>query len=379
MKIILTGGGTGGHFYPIIAVAEKLNEVAKNNRLLSPELYYLSTDPYDENLLYENNIKFVKISAGKLRRKNSFGNFILNAVDFIPTSIGVLRSLWKVFIIFPDVVFGKGGYVSFPVLFAARILGIPVVIHESDSKPGRVNAWAGKFARKIAISYPDAINYFDKNKTAYTGNPIRKIIEEPQTSGSHEFFKFDQNIPTIFILGGSLGAKYINEVLMQALPELVSKYQIIHQTGKLNESIVSETSKVVLNENKNIDRYKSFGYLNSLNMRMAAGIADLIISRAGSTIFEIAAWGKPSIIIPIPEPTSHDQRSNAYSYARSGACQVIEEKNLTAGVLLSEIERIITNPEIKQKMSTSAKSFARLDSAKLIAEQITAIGLEHEK
>lgn len=379
MKIIFTGGGTGGHFYPIIAVAEKLNQIAKENRLLRPELFYLSTDPYDENLLFENNISFEKISAGKIRRAKSVTNFFLNMFDLIPTGIGVLRALWKVFIIYPDVVFGKGGYVSFPVLFAARILGIPVVIHESDSKPGKVNAWAGKFAKRIAVSYPDAVNFFDKSKTAYTGNPIRKIIEEPQTSGSHEYFGFDKNIPTVFILGGSTGAKYINEAIMQSLPELVAKYQVIHQTGKANISVAEETSKVVLNGNPNLSRYKALPYLNSLTMRMAAGIADVIVTRAGSTIFEIAAWGIPSIIIPIPEKTSHDQRSNAYSYARSGGASVIEEENLSTGVLLSEIERIVSNPSIKDAMKAGAKNFARLDSAKLIAEEIISIGLEHEK
>ena len=379
MRIILTGGGTGGHFYPIIAVAEKINELAKENRLIRPELFYLSTEPYDESLLYENNITFQKVSAGKIRRDKTLANRILNAMDWLKTIRGVLAAVWKVFVLYPDVVFGKGGYASFPVLVAARLLRIPVVIHESDSKPGKVNAWAGKFERKIAISYPDAITYFKSDRTAYTGNPIRKIIEEPIVTGSHEFFKFKPEVPTIFIVGGSLGAKFINEVIMDSLPELVTKYQVIHQTGKANIAVIQETSQVVLHESLHKDRYVALPYLNSLTMRMAAGIADIVISRAGSAIFEIAAWGKPSIIIPIPETTSHDQRTNAYSYARSGASIVIEEKNLSSGVLSSEIERILSNPEVKQKMAENAKNFARLDSAKIIAEELIAIGLEHEK
>jgi len=379
MKIILTGGGTGGHFYPIIAVAEKLNEIAKNNRLLKPELYYMSNDPYDENLLFENSLTFVKVSAGKIRKEKSIPNIILNFFDLFKTFIGVISALWKVFAIYPDVVFGKGGYISFPVLFAARFLGIPVVIHESDSKPGKVNSWAGKFARKIAISYPDAISYFDSKKTAYTGNPVRKAIEDPQKSGSHEFFGFDKNVTTVLILGGSQGARFINDALMDALDELVEKYQVIHQTGKANISVIQETSDVVLTGSKYKDRYKPLPYMNALTMRIAAGASDIVISRAGSAIFEIASWGKASIIIPIPEPTSHDQRTNAYSYARSGASVVIEEKNLSSGVLLSEIERITGNKDTKLKMEESAKNFARRDSAHLIAEEIIAIGLEHEK
>lgn len=377
MKIILTGGGSAGHFYPLIAVAQKLNELAKENRLLKPELYYMSTDSFDENLLYENSITFIKVSAGKIRKDKTPANLILNFMDLFSTLHGVLTAIWKVFIIYPDVVFGKGGYVSFPALFAARLLRIPVVIHESDSKPGKVNAWAGKFATKIAVSYPYAATYFKSEKTAYTGNPIRKEIEDPQVSGSHEFFKFDSSIPTIFVIGGSQGARFINSAIMDALPELVKKYQIIHQTGVNNLSVIKETSAVVLLNNEHKNRYLPMPYLNALALRMAAGAADVIVSRAGSTIFEIASWGRASIIIPIPEPTSHDQKTNAYSYARSGAAVVIEEKNMAPGILLAEIQRVITTE--KEKMQEAAKAFARRDSAKLIAEELIAIGLQHEK
>lgn len=379
MKILLTGGGTGGHFYPVIAIAEEINKITKENRLLKPELFYMSTEPYNEGLLFENSIQFEQVSAGKVRRKSSPLNFIMNFVDLFRTGMGVIKATWRIFLIYPDVVFGKGGYASFPALFAARLLRIPVVIHESDSIPGKVNAWAGKFARRIAVSYPEAVNFFKKERTAYTGVPIRKDMTETLKAGAYDFFGFTEAFPTIFILGGSQGSKFINEVVMDCLPELVEKYQIIHQTGKNNISITEETANVVLMNSDHKSRYKAFPYLNVLNMRMAAGIADLIITRAGSTIFEIALWGKPAIVVPIPEPTSHDQRSNAYSYARSGGAIVIEEKNLTSGVLLSEIARIVSSSSEKEKMSRAAQAFSRKDSARLIAQEIMAIALEHEK
>ncbi len=379
MKILLTGGGTGGHFYPIIAIAEELNETAKENRLLKPELYFMSTDPYNETLLYENNITFVGVSAGKVRRKMSLVNIFLNFLDLFSTFFGVIGATWNMFKIYPDVVFGKGGYASFPALFAARILFIPVVIHESDNKPGKVNKWAGKFARKIAVSYPEAAAYFKADKTAYTGNPIRKSTLDPLSTDSHEFFGFDPNIQTILILGGSTGSRFINEAIMDALPELVKKYQIIHQVGNNNAGVMKETSEVVLQGSQFKNRYKMFPYLNVITLRRASGVANMVISRAGSTIFEIASWEKPSIIVPIPEPTSHDQRTNAYAYARTGSAIVIEEKNMAPGVLVSEIDRILSNPTEIQKMSESAKAFARRDSAELIAKEILTIGLEHEK
>lgn len=379
MKILLTGGGTGGHFYPLIAVAEELNETAKENRLLKPELFFMSTDPYNETLLYENNIKFIPVNAGKIRRKISPENLILNFFDLFKTFFGVIGATWKMFLIYPDVVFGKGGYASFPALFAARLLFIPVVIHESDTKPGKVNKWAGRFARKVAVSYPEAAKYFKAEKTAYTGNPIRKETLEALASDSSEFFGFDPNVKTVLILGGSTGSKFINEAIMDVLPEMVKRYQVIHQVGEKNIDIIKETSNVVLQENQNKARYKLYPYLNIVTLRRASGVANIIISRAGSTIFEIASWGKPSVIVPIPEPTSHDQRSNAYAYARSGAAIVIEEKNMAPGVLMAEIDRILTNPSEEQKMIDSAKAFARRDSAEIIAKELISIGLEHEK
>jgi UDP-N-acetylglucosamine--N-acetylmuramyl-(pentapeptide) pyrophosphoryl-undecaprenol N-acetylglucosamine transferase len=379
MKILFTGGGSGGHFYPIIAIVEEINQIVKDSRLLRPEIYYMSTEPYNEGLLFENNIMFEPVNSGKIRKKISPYNLVLNFIDLFKIFFGSIGALWRMFILYPDVVFGKGGYASFPALFAAKILRIPVIIHESDSTPGKVNAWAGKFARRIAISYPEAARFFKKEKVAYTGNPLRKEIQEPLTVGAHKLLQLSEGIPTILILGGSQGSVFINEVVMDALPDLVKKYQVIHQTGKRNIKVMEETRDVVLQSNPYKDRYKLFDYLNVLNLRASAGVADIVVSRGGSTVFEIASWGKPSIIIPIPEPTSHDQRTNAYSYARSGAAIVIEEKNLAGSLLVSEIDRIIETPGEKEKMIKSATDFARRDSAKLIAQEILAIALEHDK
>ncbi len=380
MKILLTGGGSGGHFYPIIAIAEEINAISKENRLLAPELFYMSTEAYNEGLLFEKNISFEKVSAGKLRRKVGVLNIFLNFFGLFQTAVGVIKALWRMFVIYPDVVFGKGGYASFPAIFAARLLLIPVIIHESDNEPGKVNAWAGKFARKIAISYPEAARFFPKDKTAYTGNPIRKeVLEAMPAKEAYELLQLDPSIQTVVIFGGSQGARFINEVIMDSLPQLVAKYQVVHQTGKKNIKVIEETRDVVLMDNPNKSRYKPFDYLNILNLRATAGVADLIISRAGSAIFEIALWGKPSIIIPIPEPTSHDQRTNAYAYARSGAAIVVEEKNLASHVLISEIDLILNNPAEKEKMHLAALEFSRKDSAKLIAEEIISIALEHNK
>ncbi|MDE2116481.1 MAG: glycosyltransferase, partial [Patescibacteria group bacterium] len=266
---------------------------------------------------------------------------------------------------------------SFPVLCAARVLGIPVVIHESDSHPGRVNLWASKFAKRIAISYKEAAAYFPKDKVAFTGNPVRREIAEPIHDGAREYLKLEDQAPVILILGGSQGSKNINDSIIDILPDLVKKYYVIHQTGKDNIDEMTHTAEVILNESIHRYRYKPFAYLNTLSLRMAAGAADLIISRAGSTIFEIALWKVPSIIIPIPIDVSHDQTSNAFAYAASGACSVIEEVNLSPHVLAAEIDRIIDKPDVALAMRKGAESFAHHDAARKIAEEIIKIALSH--
>ncbi len=375
MKILLTGGGSGGHFYPLIAVAEEINKIAKADNLVSAELYFMSDSQYDAEALIENDIKFIPISAGKIRRYAS----VLNFLDIFKTSFGIVSALVKVFRIYPDVIFSKGAYASFPVLMAGRLLRIPVIIHESDSVPGKTNLWAGKFAQKIAVSYPEAAKYFNENKVAFTGNPLRQAVLKVDKNGAHEYLKLEKDLPTILIIGGSLGAQLINDRILNALPELVNRYQIIHQTGKANVEEVSKTAEVVLGTNPNKSRYRVFDYLNNLSLMMAAGAADLIITRAGSTIFEIASWGIPSIVIPITESNGNHQRLNAYSYARSGAAVVIEEANLQTNVLISEIDRLLQNPDLRAKMSASAKTFAHPDAAEKIAREIITIALSHEQ
>lgn len=375
MKIVFTGGGSGGHFYPIIAISQSIKKIAKEKKLITPEMYFFGPNPYNPGLLYDNGIEYKKISAGKLRRYFS----ILNFFDFFKTIWGIIGVLLDLFDIYPDVIFAKGGYGSFPATIAGRLLGIPIVIHESDCVPGRVNSWVGKFATRIAISYADAADYFQSEKVALTGQPILEERLEVITNGAAEFFGFDQSIPTLFILGGSQGAEIINNSILDILSELIKNYQIIHQTGSANFEIVKESANAILLESTNKARYKCFGYLNGLEMRMAGGAANLILSRGGSTIFEIASWGLPSIIIPISNSNGNHQIKNAFAYAKAGACSVLQEENLKPNILLTEIKRIIDNKEISNQMKERAKAFFKPGAADQIARELLSIGLSHEK
>ncbi len=376
MKVVLTGGGTGGHFYPLIAVAQELLELADERNLVKPELYYLSNAPFDEEVLYEHDIEYHHVSAGKIRTYAS----IKNTSDFFKTLIGLPTALRILFKIYPDVVFSKGGYVSVPTVFAARLLRIPVFVHESDAIPGRANLWAAKFAARVGISYPETKELMPHpERVAYVGNPIRREMRLAATQGAHEFLQLAPDVPTILILGGSQGAQAINDVVLQALPDMLNKWQVIHQTGKNNYEALKTLTDVQLESHPYKNRYKPFPYLNALALRMSAGIAALIVSRAGSgSIFEIANWEKPSILIPIPELVSRDQRHNAFAYARTGAADVIEQNNLTPHVLLSEVERVLGDSDLQKKMREGAKTFKRPEAAKVIAAEIARIALEHE-
>lgn len=374
MKILLTGGGTGGHFYPLIAIAEKITELATEEKIIGLKLYYMSDSSYDKRALFENRMTFVMVPAGKMRIYFSLKNIF----DIIKTALGAFLGLVSMFFIYPDVVISKGGYAAFPAVFAAKFLKIPVIVHESDSSPGRLNTWTAKFAKRVAVSWPEATESLPKEKTALTGQPIRKEIMHGDPNGAHDYFKFDNNLPVILVLGGSQGAEIINNIIIDNIPELLSKYQIIHQTGagKKNEEAVSRAN-LLMEGNPNIRRYYATPFLNSLAYKKAAGCANLIVSRAGSTIFEIASWGIPSIIIPITNSNGDHQRKNAYNYARSGACKVIEENNLSSTVFLSEVDKILSSKQRIEEMRQSALNFSSPKAAEKIAREALDIAISH--
>jgi UDP-N-acetylglucosamine--N-acetylmuramyl-(pentapeptide) pyrophosphoryl-undecaprenol N-acetylglucosamine transferase len=342
MKILFAGGGTGGHFYPIIAVADAVKEIAEREDLGTIKLYYMSDSPIDTYLLTKTGMTYVEVKTGKKRTYFSIQNYL----DVFKTFFACIIATWKLFLIYPDIVFGKGGYASFPAMFAARVLRIPVVIHESDIIPGRVNRWVAPYAAKIAVSYAEAINHFPhKDRVALTGQPVRKILLEIPSDDPFAKFSLEPGIPVILILGGSQGAEKINEHVIDILPKLVDKYQIIHQTGETNYDWMRKRAAGVFGGNPLKSRYHPMSFLDAKELRLAAKASNLVVSRAGSTIFEIALWGVPSILIPLRIARDDHQRENAYSYARTGAATIIEEQNLKPELFSSVIDAILSDPE----------------------------------
>ena len=371
-RIVLVGGGTGGHFYPLIAVAEKLSEAAAaEGRSLG--LTYLGPDPYNLSVLTEHGIAFSRIPAGKRRRYFS----LLNFLDPFKTLLGFFVALGKLYALYPDVIFSKGGFTSVPVVLAGWFLRIPIVIHESDSRPGAANKLAARFARYIAVSFDEVAASFPEAKTALIGIPLRTTFTEP-AENALATLGLPTDRPLLFVTGGSLGAERINNLILETLDELLPTYTILHQTGAQNETRVRSAAAELIRDTGLLSNYFVKGSLSATEMNLAQSAASIIISRAGSgSIFEIAAKGKPSIIIPIPEEISHDQRSNAYAYARTGAASVLEEGNLTDSLLTSEINRIMGDESVYQQMSEAARAFARPEAAQTLAKTLIDIADEH--
>jgi len=369
MKIGLVGGGTGGHFYPLIAGANELSQDSAQ-----PKLYYFGPAPYDEAVLGQYNIKYIYCPAGKLRRYFSIQNFF----DLFRNFFGVFIATLRLFIIYPDVIFSKGGYTSVPVLLAARFLRIPVVIHESDAVPGRANKVAAKQARYIAIAYDDVAQFFPAEKTALVGIPLRpEILSIPQDPFTNLGIPNDR--PLILVTGGSSGAERLNNALLLSLLKLLPHYRIFHQTGTNNVEDMRLTVKTMLAEKPGLqEHYYLEGKVDANTFSNLLAAATLIITRAGSTtLFEIAHYSKPAIVVPIPEDISRDQRSNAYAYARTGAATVIEEANLTQHLLVQEINTIINDPNRQKTMGAAAKKVSFDDAAQKISALLLSIGHEH--
>jgi UDP-N-acetylglucosamine--N-acetylmuramyl-(pentapeptide) pyrophosphoryl-undecaprenol N-acetylglucosamine transferase len=370
-RIVLVGGGSGGHFYPLIAVAERLNDL--QNQGTHMELYYMGPEPYSTTELERTNLQFVKIPTGKHRKYFS----VLNFFDSFKILFGLFFAIGKLYKIYPDVVFSKGGYTSVPVVIAAWLLRIPIMIHESDTKAGSANKLGAKFARYIALGFEDASKDFPEAKTALTGIPLRKAFLE-HVQNPIQQLGLPSDKPLLFVTGGSIGSERINRLILESLDDLLPNFSILHQTGEKNETTVRQTSAQLIEDTMLLTHYFVKGTLTGAEMHLAQSAAAIIISRAGTgTIFEIAQKGKPAILIPIPEDISHDQRTNAYAYARSGAAAVLEEANLTDGLLTAEIHRIMGDTETYQQMSLAAKTFAGDDAAVAIANTLIGITEEH--
>ena len=321
-KIVMTGGGTAGHVTPNIALLPALRKEGY-------EISYIgSYEGIEKRLIEEQNVTYYGISSGKLRRYFDLKNFS----DPFKVLKGYVQSIKLLKKIKPDVVFSKGGFVSVPVVLAARHCKVPAIIHESDLTPGLANRIAIPRATKVCCNFPETLSYLPKDKAVLTGSPIRGELLSGDADAAFSLCGFrERSKPVILIIGGSSGSRAINIAIRDLLPELIKNFNVIHLCGKgnLDASLDSTLG------------YAQFEYANRELADMFA-LADLVISRAGANaICELLALHKPNILIPLPAAASRgDQILNANSFRSQGFSYVLDEEELTNTTLLEAIDHV---------------------------------------
>lgn len=365
---MLAGGGSGGHTYPLVAVAQELLRLEKQAGK-TVQLCFIGDGDLLAQAARDMNTPFKRVLAPKWRRYASIKNFL----DILKIPLAFIQAFVHVWLYMPDVMLVKGGYASFFPAIIAKLLTVPIIVHESDSIPGKVNHFWGKHSKRVFLSFESASQYFPKGRTEVIGCPIRdELLALPDSEKARQEFGFGIDKPTIFVSGGSLGAKEINDVVLEGIVEITKKYYVIHQCGADNYEEVSKYVSALQEEEKKSlgsliqTSYKLFGHMNVSQLANAYAAADIIIARSGSSSFEIAAAGKPVILIPLKSSANDHQLANAREFAKYGAI-VMEQDNVTPHLLLYEIDRANTD---WINLSRQIMQFARPQAAAIIAKEL---------
>ena len=332
-RILLTGGGTAGHVTPNIALLSRLRE-------LEFEIVYTGTRAgIEDQLITREGVPFYPISAGKLRRYLDFKN----VTDLFRIAAGFFQSILLLIKLRPDIVFSKGGFVSCPVVWAARLLRIPAVIHESDMTPGLANRLSLPFARRICYSFPETAAHLPAAKAVHTGLPIREMLRSGDGAAGKRLCEFTDEKPVILIMGGSLGSVAVNGAVRAALPGLLAEFNVCHICGRGNLA-------------EEVEGCRQFEFVND-DLANLFAMADVFVGRSGATtLFELLALKKPSLLIPLGSAASRgDQILNAESFERQGFSAVVRQEELTAATLTAGIKKVYTNRAIMiQAMEASS-------------------------
>ncbi|MBP1156277.1 MULTISPECIES: undecaprenyldiphospho-muramoylpentapeptide beta-N-acetylglucosaminyltransferase [unclassified Paenibacillus] len=332
-KIVFTGGGTAGHVTPNLAIMAQL-------RTQGWEIEYIgSRDGIEKEIIDHEGIPFHHIASGKLRRYFD----LKNAKDPFKVLLGVGQAYRLLRQIKPHIVFSKGGFVTVPVILACRLHGIPIICHESDLTPGLANKISMPFSSRICVTFPETLEHIRSDKAECTGLPIREQILQGNSSRGMQMCGFHSQKPVLLFMGGSLGAKKINQAVRESLDPLLAGFQIIHICGKGN-------TESALNE---VMGYRQFEYVKDELPDLLA-CADLVISRAGSTsIFELLALRKPMLLIPLSREASRgDQILNAESFRKMGYSKVLYEEDLSPQSLVSGVSDLYEErARMKEQMS----------------------------
>ena len=359
MKLILSGGGTGGHIYPALTLIDAIK-----NKKPDAEFLYVGTEKgLEADIVPKAGINFVALKMeGGLERHFTLEN-IFRAADAV-WSIKRASDIVKNFK--PSAVVGTGGYVCGPILLAASLLKVPTLIQEQNAVAGVTNKILSKFVDKIAVGTRDALKNFPESKTVYTGNPIRKEVLAAKREDGLREFNFTDDKPIVLISGGSRGARSINNAMIDVLKSAAEKnsVQFLHVTGKGEfDSVMEKLSDL------DAPNVKIVPYL--YNMPTAMAMADLAIFRAGATgLAELTARGVPAILIPYPYAAENHQEFNARSLVEAGAARMILNKDLSAEILSATLDELLASPEKLKSMAQASLSLGKPNAADEIADLI---------
>lgn len=357
-RIIFSGGGTAGHVWPLISVYKAMEK--------DFEALYLGTGDEKERQLVERaGIKYRKIISGKYRRYFSLANFI----DPFKVILGIIQSFLIMLFFRPQIVFTKGGYVTVPVGIASFLTARKLVIHESDSVMGLANRILAKLAKKVFCAFP--IESYPKNirnKAVFVGVPVRPEILTGDRGKARDDFEFSPGPPTVLFIGGSSGAKGVNDFVSHNLDKLIDFCQVIHITGKNDYPKIRQRALELSSK-----KQKKFRYFNFVTHELPdiLSLSDLVISRAGATtIFELAALSKPTIFIPYPYAAANHQFVNAKILERAQAGVLMEEGKFTDEQLIAQIKRLLDNQKAMANLSKNIHKFYQSNSAERIGQQL---------
>jgi len=373
MRILISGGGTGGHIYPALAVAGTLRDS------YGAELLYLGDENgLETRIVPAAGIPFATISAGKLRRYFSLRTF----TDLGRIPVGMAQAMRLARDFKPDAAFTSGGYVSVPAGIAARRAGAPLLMHQQDVPPNLANRLLTPFATRISVSFADSLRYFPKNRTALMGNPVREEVLALADADSAQMkaqLGLDPALPVVLVTGGSQGARHLNQVVAAALPNLLPHCQVLHISGELTydatRAQADETMDAASVAPEAHAHYALYPYLKD-EMPAALAASDVVFCRSGAaTLAELAIVGRASVLVPLPPGfTGSPQAVNAAMFQRAGAAEVTLDRDLTPERACELLLPLLADAEQRQRMGHAARALAHPDATAALAAAVAALG-----
>lgn len=370
MRVLVSGGGTGGHIYPALAIATELRAQAQ-----ADILFLGSDDGLETEIVPAAGFRLATVKAGRLRRYIS----LQTVTGVLRVPVGMVEAIQIVRKFRPHVAFTSGGFVAVPAALAARVNGVPLMMHQQDVPPNLSNRLAAPFATRISVSFADSLPYFPAKKTLLLGNPVRQVMLDVQAiaqATAKAQLGFAAGEPLLLVTGGSQGARHLNQTVGRALPALLAQCQVLQISGK---DLYNETRSRVENVLEQYDeavprRYRLEPYLND-EMPLALRAADLVLCRSGaSTLTELAVMGKPSILVPLPPNIgSSPQEANAAMFERKQAAIVIKNDELNAEILVERVQSLLTSQAQLTAMSQAVSAFARPQATQDITKLIMTI------